>query len=68
MSREAPTLRDVRRGQNADELVLITSENHAILVRGDGATPDETIRMADAALRLLRETLRLIGHPEARPG
>jgi hypothetical protein len=51
------TLRAVQRGRAADELVLIGSDGRAVLLRGDGATPDEQIRMCAAALDLLSEAL-----------
>jgi hypothetical protein len=53
----APTLREVRRGRAADELVLLDTAGRAVLLRGDGATADEAVRMVSAALDLLRETL-----------
>lgn len=56
MSPAAPaTLREVRRGRAADELVLVGSDGRAVLLKGDGATPDEAVRMAEAAYRLLAE-------------
>jgi hypothetical protein len=56
-TKPAPTLREVRRGRAADELVLLDSDGCAVLLKGDGVTPDEAIRMVSAALDLLRETL-----------
>ena len=51
----AVTLRDVRRGRAADELVLVGSDGRAVLLKGDGVTPDEAVRMCEAALRLLSD-------------
>jgi len=53
----APTLRAVRRGRAADELVLISSDGRAVLLRGDGLTPDEQISMCETALQLIRTVL-----------
>jgi hypothetical protein len=53
----AATLREVQRGRAADELVLIGSDGRAVLLRGDGVTPDEAVRMCEAALKLLSEAL-----------
>ena len=49
----APTLREVHRGRAADELVLVDSDGRAILLRGDGLTEDERIRMRERAFAVL---------------
>jgi hypothetical protein len=49
----APALREVRRGRAADELVLIDADGRAILLRSDGLTDDERIRMRERAIAVL---------------
>jgi len=50
---ERPTLQAVYRGQHPSELVLVDTAGHAVLLRGDGWTEEESIRMAQAAHTLL---------------
>lgn len=49
----APTLRGVYRGRGADELVLVDADGRAILLRGDGLTEDERLRMRERAFAVL---------------
>ena len=54
MNAPAPTtLRSVYRGRGTDELVLVDSDGRAILLRGDGLTDDERIRMRERAIVVL---------------
>ena len=53
------TLRDVRRGDEPDELYLLTSDNRAVILVAYGLTPDEKIRTAGEALRLLRDLMEI---------
>jgi hypothetical protein len=50
-------LREVRRGADPDELQLVTTDGRVILLTGYGLTPDEKIRMREAAFKLLSEVL-----------
>jgi hypothetical protein len=56
MKAAAPTLRSVYRGAGPDELVLVGSDGRAVLVKGDGLTAEECVRMREAAFRLLGGT------------
>jgi hypothetical protein len=47
------TLREVYRGRAADELILVDTDGRAILLRGDGLTEDERIRMRERAFAVL---------------
>jgi hypothetical protein len=51
------TLREVRRGDELHELQLIDSDGRVVILLGYGLTPDERIRMREAALRLIRDVL-----------
>lgn len=51
------TLREVRRGDELHELQLIDSDGRVVILLGYGLTPDEQIRMREAALRLIRDVL-----------
>ena len=58
MSPDAPaTLRQVRRGDDPNELELVTTDNRVIILVGYGLTPDEQIRSRESALKLLSEVL-----------
>jgi len=50
-------LREVRRGDDPDELQLVTTEGRVIILLGYGLTPDEQIRSREAAFTLLTEAL-----------
>jgi hypothetical protein len=51
----APGLRQVRRGDDPDELQLVTTDGRVVILRGYGLTIDEQIRTREAALKLLTE-------------
>lgn len=53
------TLRDVRRGDEPHELQLVTTDNRVVILFGYGITPDERVRMREAAFKLLSESLSL---------
>ena len=55
--RQDVRLREVRRGEDPDELQLVTTDGHVILLSGYGLTPDERIRTREAAVTLLSEAL-----------
>jgi hypothetical protein len=50
------TLREVRRGDEPDELLLVGTDHRVVILKGYGLTPDEAIRMREAAFRLLGGT------------
>jgi hypothetical protein len=56
-STPAATLRGVRRGDEPHELQLLDSDGRIVILFGYGITPDEKIRMCEAALRLIRDVL-----------
>ncbi len=52
-----PGLRQVRRGDEPHELELVTADGRVILLSGYGLTPDERVRMREAAFKVLTEVL-----------
>jgi hypothetical protein len=48
-----PTMREVRRGEEPDELLLVGTDHRVVILRGYGLTPDEAHRMREAAVTLL---------------
>ncbi len=56
MSQPVPaTLREVRRGDDLNELQLVDTDGRVVILLGYGLTVDEGIRSREAALRLLSE-------------
>jgi hypothetical protein len=53
----AVALREVRRGDDLNELQLVTTDGRVVILLGYGLTPDEQIRMRETALRLIRDAL-----------
>jgi hypothetical protein len=56
MSRErapAATLREIRRGECADEIELIDSTGSVLILHSHGLHPDEQLRVRERALKLL---------------
>ena len=50
----APTLREVRRGTEPDELLLVDTAGKVIILRGyDGISKDEAVRFCERAFALL---------------
>ncbi len=56
-TKPAATLREVRRGDDLNELQLVTTDGRVIILLGYGLTVDEGIRSREAALKLLSEAL-----------
>jgi hypothetical protein len=52
----APTLRQVLRGHDPDELLLIGSDHRTVILKAYGLTEDERIRTREIAYRLLGGT------------
>ena len=52
-----PVLCDVQPGRGPAELVLLTDDARAILLRGDGLTDEEHVAMAARALPVLRAVI-----------
>jgi hypothetical protein len=53
----AMALREVRRGHEPDELLLVTTEGRVVILLGYGLTPDERIRSREAAVTLLQDSV-----------
>jgi len=56
MSREgapAVTLREIRRGECADELYLVATDGTVTILHAHGVHADERLRMRERALKLL---------------
>jgi hypothetical protein len=53
----AGVIASVRRGEEPDELYLVTSDGKAILLHAHGVHPEERMRVREAALKLLGEAL-----------
>ncbi len=51
------TLREVRRGDDLNELQLVTTDNRVVILLAYGLTLDEQIRTREAALKILSEVL-----------
>jgi hypothetical protein len=49
----AVTLREVRRGVELNEVELVLTDNRVLILVGYGLTPDEQIRVREAALKIL---------------
>jgi hypothetical protein len=62
------SLRAVRRGDDPNELQLVTTDGVVVILLGYGLTVDEGMRSREAALRLIRDALApdLIAEHEAR--
>lgn len=52
----APVLRDVKRGPEPDELLLVGSDHRVAILKAYGVTLDEAHRMREAAVVLLGGT------------
>lgn len=57
MSPAAATLREVRRGDDLNELQLVTTDNRVVILLAYGLTVDEQIRTRESALRLLGDLM-----------
>jgi hypothetical protein len=50
-----PCLREIRRGENADELELIDATGNVLILHAHDVHPDEQLRTRELALKLLQE-------------
>lgn len=53
----ASGLREIRRGEQLDEIYLVDIEGRVVIVHAHGIHDDERLRTREAALRLLSEAL-----------
>lgn len=51
----APALREVRRGEDLDEIQLVATDESVLIVHAHGLHADEKLRTRETALKLLSE-------------
>jgi hypothetical protein len=59
----ATVLREVRRGEAADEIELVDSQGNVVIVVAYGLHPDERARVREIALRLMQSAAYEPGRP-----